>query len=38
MDPAYAKKAGAGNKPLINWPEDTSAQMQNAADDDDLYD
>ena len=41
MDPAYAKKVDATNvaAPLINWPEDTSSQFQNAgADDDDLYD
>ena len=43
MDPAYAKKVGAGAeaaRPRINWPEDTSSQFNAAAggDDDDLYD
>ena len=43
MDPAYAKKVGAGAeaaRPRINWPEDTSSQFNAAAggDDEDLYD
>lgn len=40
MDPAYAKKTdGANSKPLINWPEDSAAQFNNAVNDgDDLYD
>jgi len=39
MDPAYAKSVdGANSVPKINWPEDTTSQFNNAADDDDLYD
>lgn len=39
MDPAYAKLSeGANSVPKINWPEDTTSQFNNAADDDDLYD
>jgi len=41
MDPAYAKRSGDGQALdiTLNWPEDNSAQFNNAGnDDDDLYD
>ena len=40
FDPVYAKKQdGQNNVPKIDWPEDSSSQFQNNADDDDdLYD
>jgi len=42
MDPSYAKRSGDANAApdiTLNWPEDTSAQFNQAInDDDDLYD
>lgn len=41
MDPAYAKRQGDDANVVditLNWPEDNSAQFQEAGDDDDLYD
>lgn len=42
MDPSYAKRTNANQAVpdiTLNWPEDNSAQFNQAADDDDdLYD
>jgi len=40
MDPSYAKRSGATGEVdiTLDWPEDESAQLAAADDDDDLYD